>query len=110
MSVNGTSLADTLVSAGDGPTLIGNSDTTSTLWLGQNNAIRPNRSIDTIPLTPQGWVVVDGKEDIYGITLGPSVNVFLIPGGLAFFQEFVSSGATIFVQGTPPVANAIGDI
>lgn len=110
MSVNGTSPADTLVSAGDGPTLIGNSDTTNTLWLGQNNAITPGRLIDTIPLTPQGWVVVDGKEDIYGITLGPAVNVFLIPGGLAFFQEFVSSGATIFVQGTPPTANAIGDI
>jgi hypothetical protein len=91
LSVNGTSPADPLVYEGDGPTLIGNADINTTLYLGQNNAITPGRLNDSIPLTPQSWVVVDGKETIYGITSGPAINVFLIPGGLAFFQSGISS-------------------
>jgi hypothetical protein len=83
------------VYAGDGPTLIGNTDINTTLWLGQNNAITAGRVSDTIQLTPQSWVVVDGKETIYGITSGPSVYVNLIPGGLAFFQSGITGGGFI---------------
>lgn len=108
LSVNGTQPADPLVYAGDGPTLIGNSDINTTLWLGQNNAIQAGRLIDAIPLSPQSWVVVDGKETIYGITTGPAINVFLIPGGLAFFQSGISGGGFVvnnngafFYNGTP---------
>ena len=95
LSVNGTAPADPLVYAGDGPTLIGNSDINTTLYLGQNNAISPGRLNDSIPLTPQSWVVVDGKETVYGITPGPAINVFLIPGGLAFFQSGISGGGFV---------------
>jgi hypothetical protein len=92
ISVNGLLPADPLVYAGDGPTLIGNSDINTTLWVGQNNAIIANKTDDTIQLTPQSWVVVDGKEDIYGTTNGPIIQVTLIPGGLAFFQSGISGG------------------
>jgi hypothetical protein len=92
LSVNGTSPADPLVYAGDGPTLIGNMDINTTLWLGQNNAITAGRLNDTIQLSPQSWVVVDGKETIYGITSGAAISVNLIPGGLAFFQSGITGG------------------
>jgi hypothetical protein len=90
--VNGTQPADPLVFAGDGPTLIGNGDINTTLYIGQSNAIIAGKLDDTIPLTPQSWVVVDGKESIYGITNGPSIQVSIIPGGLAFFQSGISGG------------------
>ena len=95
MFVNGTLPADPLVYAGDGPTLIGNADVTNTLWLGESNAIIAGKPDDTIQLTPQSWVVVDGKESIFGITSGPTIQVTLIPGGLAFFQSGISGGGFI---------------
>lgn len=98
MSVNGSQPADILVYAGDGPTLISNGDVNTTLWLGQNNAITPGRLIDAIPLSPQSWVVVDGKETIYGITPGPAISVYLLPGGLAYFQSGISGGGFIANQ------------
>jgi len=96
--VNGQLPADILVYAGDGPTLIGNADISNTLWLGQNNAIIAGKPDDTIQLTPQSWVVVDGKESIWGITNGPIVQVNLIPGGLAFFQSGITGGGFVANQ------------
>src|SRR5215831_7429573 len=112
--VTGVIPADLLVAAGDGPTLISNSDITNTLWVGNNNAIIPGKPDDTVQLTPQSWMVVDGKEDIYGITTGASIAVYLIPGGLAFFQSGITGGGFIanpngafFYAGTPGLGNLI---
>jgi hypothetical protein len=93
--VNGLIPADILVYAGDGPTLIGNADVTNTLWIGQSNAIIAGKPDDTIQLSPQSWVVVDGKESIWGITSGPIIQVNLIPGGLAFFQSGITGGGFV---------------
>jgi hypothetical protein len=114
MFVNGQIPADQLVFAGDGPTLISNSDVSNTLWVGESNAIIPGKPDDTIQLSPQSWMVVDGKEDIWGITLGPTIAVYLIPGGLAFFQSGITGGGFVvnpngafFYAGTPGPGNLI---
>jgi hypothetical protein len=115
--VNGVTPADPLVYAGDGPTLIGNTDINNTVWIGHSNAIMASRVYDTIQLTPQSWVVVDGKETVYGITNGPIVAVNLIPGGLAFFQSGISGGGFVanqngcfFYNGFPGPGNLIMSI
>lgn len=84
-----------LVSAGDGPTLIGNKDVTTSLWVSRENSLQAARPDNTIEITPQSWMVVDGLEDIFGITNGPAIQVNLIPGGLAFFQSGITGGGFI---------------
>jgi hypothetical protein len=69
---------------------------------------------DSIELTPQSWVVFDGTEDVFGITIGPTIQVRLMPGGLAFFQSGISGGGfvannngTFFYNGPPSLGNLI---
>lgn len=81
-----------LVSAGDGPTLIGNTDITTVLWLSFSNATGADNPSDSIDLSPQSWVVVDGEEDVFGCTSGPVIAVHLIPGGISYFQSGISGG------------------
>jgi len=95
IAVNGAIPADQLVFADDGPTLIGNADVTSSLFISKSNAIVQGSLSSVIEITPQSWIVVDGKEDVYGITNGPTIAVRLIPGGLSFFQSGITGGGFI---------------
>lgn len=98
-----------LVSAGDGPTLIGNTDITTVLWLSFSNATGAGNESDSIDLSPQSWVVVDGEEDVYGCTSGPVIKVHLIPGGISYFQSGITGGGfTANNDGTFFYAGAAG--
>lgn len=98
-----------LVSAGDGPTLIGNTDITTVLWLSFSNATGANNPSDGIDLSPQSWVVVDGEEDVFGCTSGPVIAVHLIPGGISYFQSGITGGGfTANNDGTFFYAGAAG--
>jgi hypothetical protein len=109
--------ADLLVSAGDGPTLVGNKDINTSVWLGNFNALRANDPDASIELTPLSWTVLNGEEDIYGVTVSGIVQVNLIPGGLAFFQSgitgggfVVNSNGSFFYAGAPGPGNLICSI
>lgn len=86
VSVNAVNPAVLLVTAGDPPTLITNTDLATTLYLSRSVSVIAGRSLDSIPVPPQGSLAVDGMEDIYGITAGPTINVSVIPGGVSYFQ------------------------
>jgi hypothetical protein len=108
VNVNNANPADLLVAAGDSPTLIGNKDITTSLWISRSVAVIGGLPTESIEITPQSWVVVDGEEDIYGITTGLTIQVNLIPGGLSFFQSGITGGGFIadptgayFYAGTP---------
>jgi hypothetical protein len=95
VNVNNANPADLLVAAGDSPTLIGNKDITTSLWISRSVAVIGGLPTESIEITPQSWVVVDGEEDIYGITTGLTIQVNLIPGGLSFFQSGITGGGFI---------------
>lgn len=87
ITVNNVNPGTLLVGAGDGPTLIGNIDLTTTLWLSRNVSVIAARPQDAIALPPQSTLVVDGTDNVYGITAGPTITVTLVPGGTGFFQN-----------------------
>jgi hypothetical protein len=71
------------VSAGDGPTLIQNSDVINTVFLGDNSAIKTTDQQGIAPLGPQASVVVNGNDDVFATCgAGQSVVVYLFPGGM----------------------------
>src|SRR6266404_244728 len=94
----GSPAATQLVTAGDGITLIVNNDPQFTLWLGDTNTISPNL-YTTIPLPPNGYLVVDGTKDVFAVSDSAatnSLNVLVIDGGVSFFQPF----SQLVIQGS----------
>jgi hypothetical protein len=94
VTVNGINPAVQLVYEDDPPTLIGNKDITSSLFISTDNTIIAGTS-NSIEISPQSWVVVSGKEDVYGITAGAVIVVNLMPGGLSFFQSGITGGGFV---------------
>ena len=109
--------ATLLVAAGSGPTLISNSDTTNTLYLGDTPASSPQTDItETVPLAPTQFVVVDGTKDVYGSCLpGFTALTYIVPGGMSFFQRLTrliiqggTPGSGLFIySGVPSVTDLI---
>ena len=87
LSVNAVNPACQIVTSGDPPTLITNLDLAATLYLSRQVSTIAGRSLDSIPIPPQGSIVVDGQEDVFGITAGPVINVAVAPGGVSYFQS-----------------------
>jgi hypothetical protein len=106
-----------LVSSGDGPALIANNDQNNTIWLSDDFGVQAGAS-NSAPLPPGATVTVDGEHNVYAVTQpGISVQVFIIPGGLNFFQQVslllktlliaASLGNGIFVYSSTP---SLGDL
>ena len=115
--VNGVSPADLLVAAGDGIHLISNTDVNNTIWLSRTNAAIANKPDDATDLGPQSFVVVNGEEDVYAITTGPTVAVRIIGGGVGYFQSgitgqgfFANADGAFFYNGTPGPGRLIESI
>ena len=87
LSVNAVNPAVQIVMAGDPPTLITNLDLAATLYLSREVSTIAGRSLDSIPIPPQGSIVVDGQEDVFGITQSATINVAVAPGGVSYFQN-----------------------
>lgn len=106
-----------LVSGGSRPALIVNADQADTLWIGSSNDVLPG-SIDAVPISPNGFLSVDGSEDVYGVgdpaSIDNGVFVYVIPGGMSFFQLFtqlVIAGpdAGLFIYSpSPGLGNLVG--
>ena len=99
-----------LITAGSQATLLCNSDPANTVYLSDN--WQPGQNNQS-PLPPLSFLVVDGKTDVFGITVGAAqATVYRYPGGLNFFQlaELIvktliiagSSGNGIFVYSGAP--------
>src|SRR5258707_638741 len=73
-----------------GSHLFFNSDQASVVTLGDNPSIDPNYGDNTVPLSPQSYIVLDGKSDVYGVVpAGQSAVVNIYKGGTNFFQAVV---------------------
>jgi hypothetical protein len=103
-------VATQLVAAGDGITLISNSDPANTIYLGDDNSASPSDTSNVIPLAPTQFLVVDGTRDVFAMCIaGQTANVYLIPGGMSFFQlitklviEAATPGSGLFVYSGIP--------
>lgn len=79
--------ATQLIRAGDGTTLIVNTDQAVTVYLGDSNQLTPGDPSNTAPLGPQANVTMDGSRDVFAIcSLGKSVNLNVIPSGVLLFN------------------------
>lgn len=94
-----------LVSAGEGPTLIVNSDPTQSIVLSNSNSLRssdPASSSGAATLGPLQALVVDGTDNWYAIPSAPgSVVVYTFAGGIHFFQPSTRITAGQFVAQGP---------
>lgn len=107
-----------LVSAGDSPTLIANTDVNNVVWLGDDVGLVAGRPDSTVSLSPLSWLVVDGQEDVYAITnAGIIVAVEVIQHGLSYFQSGITGGGfqannngAFFYDGIPGPGNLIMSI
>src|SRR5258708_1928391 len=88
--------ASLLTEKGSGSHLFFNSDQASVVTLGDNPSIDPNYGDNTVPLSPQSYIVLDGKRDFYAGT----------PAGQSAVVNFYKGG-TIFFQGVVPVFNPV---
>lgn len=91
-----------LVAPGDGPTLITNSSVDTTILIGNSSSIVIGQP-DSVPLSPQSWVVFSGDSDdepVYGLSSGGVVTVYKLPGAVGFFQSAI--------VGTNYIVNANG--
>lgn len=99
ITVNALNPGTVLVSKGDGATLIINMDFTTTLWLSRNVSVIAARPQDSIPLAPQASITVDGTDDVFGITTGPTISVSLIPGGFNYSPSPAQVATQIALSG-----------
>jgi len=93
-------VATQLVAAGDGPTLIVNSDLENTVYLGNNDGIHAGDPNGVVPLGPNGSVSVDGKLDFYGVIANTStpVTVYTIAGGTSNFLGITQGGGNLAIS------------
>jgi hypothetical protein len=95
-----------VIAAGAGPTLIQNGDLTTTVYMGDTNAVTVGDIFNNVPLSPQSFLVVDGRSDVWAIVSSGSPVLHLIRGGLAFFQSgitaagFISNNLGVFFYST----------
>lgn len=103
--------ASLLVAAGEGPCLIFNTDTTNTLWLGDENNIEAGDVLRTIALAPQSSVNVTGDYDLYGIASGAVISVIklrgassIAPGTISIIGNVQATvTGSVSITGTPAV-------
>jgi hypothetical protein len=91
-----------IIAAGDGPTLIFNTDTANTVYLGSDIGMNILNSDTVVPLSPLGSVVLDGRKDVYGLpdAANHSILVSVIEGGLSFFQQLNIISKIIEISGS----------
>lgn len=103
--VRSGSTATLIVGAGDGATLINNPGP-NTVFLGDTDAIRATDQSGIIPLNANGFINVDGKNDLYGITAtGQTQSLNILTGSLNFFSPPSLTGlggVKVFVQPLAP--------
>ena len=75
-----------LINAGDGPTLLANGDPNNSAFLSDDPGVQPGGA-NSVSLPPNGWVALNGENDVYGVcAFGQNVEILVIPGGVSFFQ------------------------
>lgn len=101
-----------VIRAGDGPHILVNSDLNNTIHLSQRSYLS-NIDQTSIPLTPQSFLVVDGKDNVYAACdPNAAATLYKISGGLGFFQSGITSGGFrlgpkgfFIYSGTPALGN-----
>lgn len=89
------------------PVLCINQDMSNPVYLGYQNNIQIGGG-NTIPLSPQSSIPLDGSRTIYAIALAGTQPLLVIPGASSFFQRLSSltiptgatSGERIVINGT----------
>lgn len=120
-----------LVTAGDGLTLISNTDANNTIYLGDDAGVTVADQYNNVGLSPGSFLVVDGMHDVWAICpTGQTVSVDLIVGGQSFFllklitsivvsslsqglfgPDYIFNSAGLFIySGTPAHGNLIASI
>jgi hypothetical protein len=96
-----------LIPAGSGATLLTNSDPANTVFLGNSPSF--DFTVNSVPLGPTQNIVFDGNTDVYAATQSGTAAVYVIPGGMSFFQllrklviEAGTPGSGLFIYNGPP--------
>lgn len=89
-----------LVSAGDGPCVIINSDPNNTLTLGGDNTVSIEDLTNTVPLLAGQSLAVNGEGDIWAIANGATITVYIIPGGVSSFPNISNTGPEFITDKT----------
>lgn len=77
-----------LIAAGDGPTLLFNSDPTNSVYLGDTQGMNANNTATFVPLPSLASVVYDGTSDVFALSVSTTTQsiVYKLPGAVNFFQ------------------------
>lgn len=91
-------VATQIISAGDGPTLITNTDLNNTVFLGDTDSIKATDPQGINPLGPNGSVSVDGKNDLFVVNGNATpVVVATLTGGLSNFLGITQGGGALAI-------------
>jgi len=89
-------VATLLVSEGDGPTLVTNTDLVNSIVVGDTEAIKYTDGYGIVTLGPNGSVVVNGENDFFGAPVGNvSVAVATVQGGMSNFLGLTQGGGSL---------------
>jgi len=90
------SVATLLVSAGDGPTLVTNTDLVNSIVIGDSEGIKYTDGYGIVTLGPNGSVAVNGDNDLFAGPVGNvSVAVALVAGGMSNFLGLTQGGGSL---------------
>lgn len=93
--------ATQLVWAGEGPTLIINSDLVNTVYVGNTDSINASNVSGIVPIAPNGSIAVDGTLDYFGVisNTSPPVTVYTVAGGMSTFLGLTQGGGNLAIPG-----------
>lgn len=97
-SISGSSVAKrgTRVIVADNtgaPHMLINSDINDTIWLG-HQAYVSSSDANSIPLSPQSFLIVDGRDDVWAACdPNASAILYVVDGGAGYFQSGITSGS-----------------
>ena len=113
--VNSRSPADQLVFAGDGPTMLTNTDINNSVFISSSVGLLPSDAATSVYISPQSTLVVNGEVDVFAITAaGQTASVFVVEGGISYFQSGITGSGfqanqygAFFYVGNPGHGNLI---
>lgn len=119
-SNNNNSSAQLILDVGDSAMLL-NTSNTNTVWIGNNPSLTPGYQ-NAVPIQPLGYLVITAEDEpIYAVVAtGITVNLALLPGGIAFFTPQLNATITgpvsitgtvnATIVGTPAVTISSGTV
>ena len=88
-TINGNPPASPIIGAGDGITLVVNTDDNNTVYLGLDTSAAANNPNNVAPLLPGAAIPFSGNDDVYAICAsGETAVIAVFPGASTFFGVY----------------------